>query len=169
MSMSMSKSKQSEVMIFEEVIGSKSNVWNFFTRSTCKKMAKCNVCGSFLKIGGGSTKTMHDHLVRVHENKSSASSKRNVDENLKQERQPKILKYINGPTLGRDVLAMSGGGIGTGILKNVKDRLDSFVPTSVEAERAFSTSSFFCTKIRNRMNDETINALTFLKFYFNKV
>ena len=39
-------------------------------------------------------------------------------------------------------------------------------PTSVEAERAFSSAGLFCTKIRNRLGDETLNALCILKSHF---
>ena len=39
-------------------------------------------------------------------------------------------------------------------------------PTSVESERAFSAGGSFCTKIRSRMNDDTLSALVSLKQYF---
>lgn len=39
-------------------------------------------------------------------------------------------------------------------------------PTSVEAERAFSTSGRLCSKIRSRLSDESINNLCFLNAYF---
>ena len=42
-------------------------------------------------------------------------------------------------------------------------------PTSVESERAFSTAGYFCTKIRSRLNDETLNTLCFLRSYFQKL
>ena len=39
-------------------------------------------------------------------------------------------------------------------------------PTSVESERSFSAGGSFCTKIRSRMNDNTLSALISLKQYF---
>ena len=39
-------------------------------------------------------------------------------------------------------------------------------PTSVESERSFSAGGSFCTKIRSRMNDNTLSALISLKHYF---
>lgn len=39
-------------------------------------------------------------------------------------------------------------------------------PTSVESERAFSTAGKICTKIRSRLNDETVDALCFLRSHF---
>ena len=42
-------------------------------------------------------------------------------------------------------------------------------PTSIEPERNFSTTGFFGTKIRSRLNDETLDALVFLKNYYKKL
>ena len=39
-------------------------------------------------------------------------------------------------------------------------------PTSVESERSFSAGGSLCTKIRSRMNDNTLSALISLKQYF---
>ena len=39
-------------------------------------------------------------------------------------------------------------------------------PTSVGSERSFSAGGSFCTKIRSRMNDNTLSALISLKQYF---
>lgn len=39
-------------------------------------------------------------------------------------------------------------------------------PSSVEAERAFSTSSIVCPSISSRLNDETLDILCFLKEHF---
>ena len=39
-------------------------------------------------------------------------------------------------------------------------------PTSVEPERAFSIMGYFCTKLRNRMSDETLDAMVFLRQHY---
>ena len=39
-------------------------------------------------------------------------------------------------------------------------------PTSVESERAFSAMGFFVPKIRNRMNDETLDALITMRQHY---
>ena len=39
-------------------------------------------------------------------------------------------------------------------------------PTSVEAERTFSASGLFLTKLRCRLSDKSLDMLIFLKFYF---
>ena len=41
-------------------------------------------------------------------------------------------------------------------------------PTSVEAERTFSTSGNFATKIRSRLGDDTLSALVMLKRHFQQ-
>lgn len=46
------------------------------------------------------------------------------------------------------------------------EALSTVRPTSVDAERAFSVSGNFATKIRSRMGDNTLNMLCVLKSYF---
>ena len=46
--------------------------------------------------------------------------------------------------------------------------LKTIKPTSVEAERAFSTIGFFATKIRNRMGDKTLDALITMRQCYKK-
>jgi hypothetical protein len=41
-------------------------------------------------------------------------------------------------------------------------------PTSVESERGFSASDNFVTKLRSSLEDDTLNALCFLRAYFTK-
>ena len=51
-------------------------------------------------------------------------------------------------------------------LSNLKKSLHSIRPTSVESKRAFSTMNAFATKIRSRLNDDTMDAMIFLRQYF---
>lgn len=44
--------------------------------------------------------------------------------------------------------------------------LSTIVPTSIEAERAFSAASILCGKFRGRLRDDTLNTLCFLRSYF---
>lgn len=39
-------------------------------------------------------------------------------------------------------------------------------PTSVESERAFSSSGYLCNKLRTRMNDGTLDHLSSLRTFF---
>ena len=43
-----------------------------------------------------------------------------------------------------------------------------WIPTSIESERKFSITSFFGTKLCSRLDDETLSALQFLKYYYKK-
>ena len=40
--------------------------------------------------------------------------------------------------------------------------------TSVEAERAFSSPGVICTKLRNRLDDTTVDTLCFLRSYYQE-
>jgi hypothetical protein len=53
-------------------------------------------------------------------------------------------------------------------LEKLFKALKTIPPTSIEAERAFSTAGIFITKLRNRLSAKTINALIFLKHFFKK-
>ena len=56
--------------------------------------------------------------------------------------------------------------------ENIEKLYHSFLtirPTSVEAECAFSAMDLFATKIRNRLNDDTLNAMILMRqLYKNK-
>ena len=51
-------------------------------------------------------------------------------------------------------------------LERLCNALLTIKPTSVEAERAFSTAGLFLSKIRSSLSDETLDAQVFLKSYF---
>lgn len=51
-------------------------------------------------------------------------------------------------------------------LNIIFDYLKTVQPTSVESERVFSVAGQFCTKIRSRLNDDTLNCLCFLRAHF---
>ena len=53
-------------------------------------------------------------------------------------------------------------------LEKLYKALMTIPPTSVESERTFSTASFYGNKIRNRLDDKSLNALIFSRnFYKN--
>ena len=51
-------------------------------------------------------------------------------------------------------------------LELVYQYLLSIPPTSIEPERAFSAAGYLGSKIRSRLNDQTLNALLYLRAYF---
>ena len=53
-------------------------------------------------------------------------------------------------------------------LERLFTALKTIKPTSFEAERAFSALGYFANGIRSQMNDDTLNALIFLRKYYKK-
>jgi hypothetical protein len=41
-------------------------------------------------------------------------------------------------------------------------------PTSIDPEGAFSSAGIFCTKIRSRLSDKSLDNLAFLRSWFNR-
>ena len=62
----------------------------------------------------------------------------------------------------------SSGELGP-VLRSTKDALTSIPPTSVEAERAFSATGNFLTKVRSRMGNDTLSMLCFLRHHFKSL
>ena len=46
--------------------------------------------------------------------------------------------------------------------------LKTISPSSIEAERAFSTCGLFATRVRSRLNDNTLNALLITNKFYKK-
>ena len=53
-------------------------------------------------------------------------------------------------------------------LQQVYEYLLACPPTSVEAERAFSAAGILCTKLRTRLDDNTLDTLCFLRSYYRE-
>ena len=53
-------------------------------------------------------------------------------------------------------------------LQKLYDALMTMPPTSVAVERSFSTSNMFVSKLRCRLNDDTVNNLMFLRSVMKK-
>ena len=65
-------------------------------------------------------------------------------------------------------LFMTGGAVKkTQALKELSRSLLTVPPTSVKAERTFSASGLFLTKLRCRLSDASLDMLIFLKLYFS--
>ena len=54
-------------------------------------------------------------------------------------------------------------------MQKLFDAICTIKPTSTDSERVFSISANFCTKIRSRLSDKSLNALVFLKSYYLKL
>ena len=63
----------------------------------------------------------------------------------------------------RDFDQFTKGGEKSSRLQKLEEALLSIPPTSVEAERAFSSAALFCTKIRSSLGDEALDDLCYTK------
>lgn len=77
-----------------------------------------------------------------------------------------IPKKTNKNSLKKELKLFEASGTQTQGIEILYNALLTIQPTSVESERVFSTTGTIVNKIRNRLSDETINALTVLKSYF---
>lgn len=68
----------------------------------------------------------------------------------------------------KEMSLFENGGKRGDYLERIYSYLMTIKPTSVESERAFSSAGQFITRIRSRMNDETLDELCFLKSYLQK-
>ncbi|CAG5047193.1 unnamed protein product [Parnassius apollo] len=66
----------------------------------------------------------------------------------------------------KEINYFESGGLKGTYLQFAYNALMTIVPTSVEAERAFSAAGYLVCNIRSCLADDTINTLTFLRSYF---
>ena len=66
----------------------------------------------------------------------------------------------------KEIIYFEAEGVQEKYLELMYNYLLTLPSTSVESERAFSASEVICTKIRSSMNDETLDAIAFLRAYF---
>ena len=69
-------------------------------------------------------------------------------------------------TIKKEMELFENGGNRGSNLRFVYELLLNVKPTSVESERAFSTSGNFCSKLRTRLADNTLSNICYLKSYF---
>lgn len=70
--------------------------------------------------------------------------------------------------LKREMTLFECGGNRGKYLEAAYTYVKSIPPTSVEAERAFSSAGYLCNKIRSNLSDETLDTLSFLRKYYQK-
>ena len=77
--------------------------------------------------------------------------------------------FIDGPPKIEDVMHAYAGNprVMPAILAKLFRALKTIQPTSIEAERAFSTCGLFVTKLRTNLNDDTLNALLIVNKHYN--
>jgi hypothetical protein len=78
--------------------------------------------------------------------------------------EPQVCHEYN--SLKTEFNAFAKTGCRTGNLQKLYDALLTIKPTSTDVERVFSTTNWFCSKIRSRLSDKSLSALVFLKLYY---
>ena len=68
--------------------------------------------------------------------------------------------------LKRDIAVFQDTGERSPLIEKIFRGLSNTLPTSVEAERAFSAADLFFTKIRSHLSDESIDKLCFFRRHF---
>ena len=71
-------------------------------------------------------------------------------------------------TVKKELAVLETSGERPGLLEKVYKALLTLPPSSTEAERTFSTTGFFVSKLRTSLNDDTIDTLVLLKSYLRK-
>lgn len=72
-------------------------------------------------------------------------------------------------TIKKEITLFEQGGSRGHHLKLIYDCLQTIPPTSVEAERAFSSAGYLCNKIRSNLKDDTLDQLCFLRSHFRNI
>lgn len=75
--------------------------------------------------------------------------------------------YMDTETSIKREMALFDSGNSRGkFLELVYDFILKIPPTTVEAERCFSSSGYICSKLRTRLSDKSLDAICFLRSYF---
>jgi hypothetical protein len=69
-------------------------------------------------------------------------------------------------SLKAEFTAFARTGTRTDNLQKLYNALLTIKPTSTDVERVFSSTNWYCSKIRSRLSDKSLSALVFLKFYY---
>ena len=116
--------------------------------------------------------TTEENEVEISENIEENSKETLSDEYAKflkeaeKRSETKNLPKINSQTVDKEMKCYECNGTKTENLKLLQKALLTIKPTSVEAERAFSAMGLFATKLRNSLNDDTLNALVMMRQYY---
>ena len=82
---------------------------------------------------------------------------------LKEEKLHKFKNKLENNIIDDEIKLLKSSGKRAENLENLYNSLKTIKPTSVEPERAFSVMSMFVRKLRTRLNDETVDAMIFLR------
>ncbi len=136
-----------KITIKLKLFSAMSSVWDYATKrknpTTKQQEAQCGRCNKVIKCSGGSSTSLKSHLKQVHSIDVEKCAQTSASsENSTSEKKSKTIEVF----LQRQ----------------------SLKPTSTDVERVFSVCTNFCTKIRSRLSDKSLQALVFLKYYYQK-
>jgi hAT family C-terminal dimerisation region len=144
-----------------------------------QRLQASNDTGTQLTPDGDSGEVSNPQCEVMQTNIDSSTVKQlSVEQELQKAILASACPVINTPSIStsqelmkvirQEMTLFENGGNRGRHLKLVYDYLLSIPPTSVEAERAFSASGVICSRLRTRLGDETLDALCFLRSYFQK-
>ena len=109
-----------------------------------------------------------DSTVNDHQNKKSRME-RELQDCISQALKTDAKIPVTGARLvmiNKEMNLFQGGDARGRYLQFAYDVLRSIPPSSMESERAFSSASYLCNKVRSTLNDDTLNALCILRSHF---
>ena len=159
----------------------RSEVWKYFWLDKKRAVARCKPCldkgtSKILVVANGTTKSLQHHIDRCHKEKPNESKSSSVGQLSKTAH-----TFTKRKILGYHITKLAIQGISFRaisskamcelmlVLRKLFNALKCIPPTSVESERAFSITGQFATKLRTKLDDDTLSSLVFLKaFYKNE-
>lgn len=139
-----------------------------------KKCSKTEVCDTVLKLFQLSV-PLEDSEPLIQEvdeftgSPISITMEAELNEAIQQALESRVTyssKKITTSTIKKEIACFENGDKKGVALETVYKFLLTIPPSTVEAERAFSCAGNFCTKLRSRLHDSTLDALVFLKYYY---
>ena len=127
--------------------------------------AKANAMFATL-FGNASVVGCEDNDVVLEEEEEQLSMSEQLDRVVAESTQQKDNQTTQRVPLTQDFKLFEATKKRSDRLEKLFQALLTTKPTSVDSERSFSVGGSFCTKIRSRMNDNTLSALVSLKQYF---
>lgn len=116
-----------------------------------------------------------DQRFEFNEETKPVDLQRKLDEAIKRatatssgDATPRSTAKDTESVLRKEMALFMSGGRRRSLLTNVYSYLQTVLPTSVEAERAFSSDTSIWTKVCSRLEGNTLDALCFLRAYFSQ-
>jgi len=115
-----------------------------------------------------SMETSEDQELTMVEIQKNLTMKEELDLILKNAAEPPKESEIFSK-LKQEFLLFRNTGKRTSNLDDLYNSLSSIKPTSTSNERTFSISCNFCTTVRSRLADKSLNSLVFLKYFYLRI